>query len=198
MDSLEPNPAGWEQLSSKMESPVPQKYLGRSRLLWGGALSTAAAIIFGLIFGLQQEESLPKTLPDITLMSSQGEMVSLSSLKGQVVLLEFWASYCNECTEKNCTELLPIYDEYKHKGFEIYAVSLDSLKDQWLFGIERDRLPWIQVSDLQGFASPVSQMYGIDKTNTTFLLNQEQEIIGKNLNREELIYEIERCYQSDP
>lgn len=199
LDTLEPGPEIWEGLDTRLNTESGQAPRKGYSWLSGGAVMLVLLLFVGLTtyrFDYQSQQGADR-LPDISLVSPEGKTVALSSLKGKVVLLEFWASWCNVCREKNCDDLLPIYDAYKNQNFEIYAVSLDSVSDQWLLGIERDSLPWIQVSDLKGFASPVSQSYGIDRTHTTFLLNQNHQVIGKNLSREELEGKLNACFRAE-
>ncbi len=195
LDTLEPGPEIWAGLDTRLYSNPRKGYSWLS----GGAVILVLLLFVGLAtyrYDYASKQGADR-LPDISLVSPEGKTVALSSLKGKVVLLEFWASWCNVCREKNCDDLLPIYDAYKSQNFEIYAVSLDSVSDQWLLGIERDSLPWIQVSDLKGFASPVSQSYGIDRTHTTFLLDQNHQVIGKNLSREELEHKLNACFRAE-
>ena len=82
----------------------------------------------------------------------------------------------------------------REKGFEIYAVSVDEDQRQWVSGIETHKLPWIHVSDLQGLSSPISQQFQVEKTPTTYLLDEKRRIIGKNLSRHELELQLNECY----
>lgn len=202
MDQLELRPELWQELSQKLHQP-PSPSWWRFK---GWQLSIAAFLLmsigFGSYFFFGEKHMLTETaeqkLPaDIQLMTPQGEKIALSSLKGKVVLLEFWASWCNHCREYNCNDLLPIYDEYKDQGFEIYAVSLDHDSTEWILGIQRDQLPGVHVSDLQGYASPVSQMYSIQRTPTTFLIDENMNIIGKNLTRDEMEKKLYECYYEE-
>lgn len=201
MDQLEVRPEMWDELAEKLTIPQTKNWYQKSWLKWSGAgvIVVLLGISFAIFNDIQVEnhpmDMVDQRIPtDISLMSPEGEKISLSSLKGKVILLEFWASWCNHCQEYNCNNLLPIYDEYKDMGFEIYAVSLDRDSTSWVVGIQRDQLPGVHVSDLQGYASPVSQMYGIERTPTTFLLDENMNVIGKNLTREELERKLYECY----
>jgi len=99
--------------------------------------------------------------PDIVLESPTGEKISLSSLRGKVVLIDFWAAWCPPCRRDN-PNLVKLYHHYKDKefengsGFAIYSVSLDTKKEDWIAAIEQDSLEWdTHVSDLKGRQSPV-------------------------------------------
>ncbi|MEQ8359059.1 MAG: TlpA disulfide reductase family protein [Cytophagales bacterium] len=119
--------------------------------------------------------------PDILLENPQGEQVALSSLRGQVVLLDFWASWCGPCRREN-PNVVRTYEEYKDKGFTVYSVSLDNSKDKWVNAIQKDNLSWeSHVSDLKGWRSQAAALYGVRGIPATFLLDQNGVIIAKNL-----------------
>jgi peroxiredoxin len=119
--------------------------------------------------------------PDITLQDRDGKEVSLSSLKGKVVLIDFWASWCGPCRAEN-PNVVKAYEKYKDKGFTIFSVSLDDNKDRWLQAIEKDKLTWpSHVSDLKGWRSAGAALYSVSSIPATFLLDRNGKIIGKNL-----------------
>jgi len=117
---------------------------------------------------------------EISLPAPDGNIINLSSLKGKYVLLDFWASWCKPCRAENPT-LVSNYDKYHSKGFEIYSVSLDQDKQQWINAIKTDKLSWIHVSDLKFWNSPVALQYNIQAIPANLLLDKEGKIIGKNL-----------------
>jgi peroxiredoxin len=118
--------------------------------------------------------------PDITLPSPDGKNVSLSSLRGKYVLIDFWASWCGPCRQEN-PNVVRMYNKYKDKGFEIFGVSLDESRDKWLKAIAMDKLTWPHVSDLKGWSSAAAQLYNIQAIPQTLLLDKEGKIIAKNL-----------------
>ncbi|WP_020570020.1 TlpA family protein disulfide reductase [Neolewinella persica] len=110
----------------------------------------------------------------------EGETISLESLRGKVVLLDFWASWCGPCRREN-PNVVKLYDKYKEKGFEILGVSLDKTKDRWVKAIADDKLTWLHISDLKGWQSEYGRLYGVSSIPQTVLLDEEGKIIARNL-----------------
>lgn len=123
--------------------------------------------------------------PPFTQEDVAGNPVSLESFKGQYVLIDFWASWCAPCRKEN-PNLKKAYDEFKDKGLKIIGVSLDHDKDRWVHAIEKDGLPWIQVSDLKGWKNAVAEAYGVNAVPANFLVDPDGEIIATNLRGEAL------------
>ena len=126
------------------------------------------------------EVAIGAVAPDISLPQPDGTTLALSSLQGQYVLIDFWASWCRPCREEN-PEMVKLYQQYKDQGFEILGVSLDESREQWLQAIEKDGLPWRHVSDLNGAASPTVQLYRVQAIPMTVLLDKEGKIMAMNL-----------------
>jgi len=119
--------------------------------------------------------------PEISLPSPEGDTIKLSSTRGSVVLLDFWASWCNPCRQEN-PNLVKAYNLYHKEGFQIYQVSLDKTKEAWIRGIQSDHLEkWIHVSDVQYWNSIVVPLYKIEAIPLNFLLDREGRIIASNL-----------------
>lgn len=130
--------------------------------------------------------------PEIILPNYEGNTTTLSSLKGKVVLLDFWASWCKPCRAEN-PNVVKAYNQYSSKGFDVFSVSLDGLpqqqnpREEWLQAIKQDGLIWKNhVSDMQGWNSPVVPLYDISGIPHTLLIDREGKIIGKNLRGEQL------------
>lgn len=125
------------------------------------------------------------SIPEIVLPDAKGNTVKLSSLKGKVVLLDFWASWDQNCLMDN-RDLIDVYKQFKGKGFEIYQVSLDVNRDDWINAIESAGLPWINVSELNPKGARCAMIYNVSQIPTNFLIDRNHAIIGKNLFGEEL------------
>ena len=124
--------------------------------------------------------------PEISLPTPKGDTIKLSSTRGSVVLLDFWASWCAPC-RKESPNLLNVYNLYHKKGFQIYQVSLDKTKDAWMKGIQDDHLEkWIHVSDVQYWNSIVVPLYKVESIPCNYLLDKEGRIIASNLRGEQL------------
>ncbi|MBT3243362.1 MAG: AhpC/TSA family protein [Bacteroidetes bacterium] len=118
--------------------------------------------------------------PEIKLPNPDGAIISLSSLRGKYVLLDFWAAWCSPCRREN-PNLVRAYNKFNSKGFEIYQVSLDRKRADWVQAIQADKLNWTQVSDLKYWGSPVAKLYYISSIPANFLIDPEGKIIATNL-----------------
>lgn len=125
-------------------------------------------------------------LPEIALPGPAGDTLRLSSLRGNVVLVDFWAAWCPPCREEN-PNLVKLYDMYHWKGFDIFQVSLDLRKEEWLEAIRNDRLGrWKHVSDLRYRDSEVVKRFGLTEIPASFLIDREGRVIATNLRGDDL------------
>ena len=123
--------------------------------------------------------------PEISLPSPDGKEIALSSLKGKLVLIDFWASWCGPC-RKEMPNVIKIYSKFKNKGFEIYGVSLDQDKEKWMEAITKDGINWPQVSDLKYWDNVAARIYNVQGIPYTVLIDKDGKIIAKNLRGQEL------------
>jgi len=124
--------------------------------------------------------------PEIALPTPKGDTIRLSSTRGSVVLLDFWASWCTPCRLEN-PNLVKAFNLYGKKGFKIFQVSLDKTREAWIKGIQDDQLGnWIHVSDIQYWNSIVVPLYKIESIPCNFLLDKDGRIIASNLRGERL------------
>lgn len=118
--------------------------------------------------------------PELILPTKDNKDLALSSLRGKIVLIDFWASWCAPC-RKELPNVKRAYEKYKNKGFEILGVSLDKDRDAWLEAIDKEGLKWPQVSDLKFWQSEACQTYAVQSIPYTVLVDKEGKIIATDL-----------------
>jgi peroxiredoxin len=144
--------------------------------------------VFLFSFFIQQVMAQPRQgmmAGEIALPTVEGDTLKLSSFKGKVVLIDFWASWCAPCRVTN-RGLTKLYPKYKDKGFEIFAVSLDDDPEKWKKAMKQDKVTWPQVNDNGGWESSTVQQWNLFAIPTSYLMDKDGRLIAMDLEKKEL------------
>jgi peroxiredoxin len=139
----------------------------------------AAIIVCSTIHGNAQL-AVGRMAPEISLPNAKDSLVNLSSYKGQIVLVDFWASWCGPCRASN-PGVLRLYKKYKEKGLVVIGVSIDVNKQAWLKAVKQDKLTYQQLNDATGMDSKVTEAYNVEMIPSSFLLDKEGRIVAVDL-----------------
>ncbi len=147
---------------------------------------TTAIIFLKTRIKEQKVTEIGQKAPDFTLNDQNGTPVSLySKLGSKLLLVDFWAAWCAPCRAEN-PNVVKVYNEFKSKSFDVFGVSLDRTKDDWVQAITKDNLTWTHVSDLLFWNSAAAKLYAVKSIPANFLLDQNGIIVARNIRGEEL------------
>lgn len=195
---IEKNTGSFASLAAIQQLP-PEKYFSTYVLLDDGLFKKYPKSEYIQKFheNVQSQKKLAvgSEAPEINMKTPEENLLALSSLRGKVVLVDFWASWCGPCRAEN-PNVVAAYKKYQSKGFDIYSVSLDKDRDKWVAAIQKDGLIWKNhVCDFMFWQSPVVQLYNFNGIPYNVLLDKKGNIIAKNLRGEELEKKLEEVFK---
>jgi len=168
-----------------------------SSSLTSGSKTVAVVVLLFLsviFLSSKAQMAIGYPVPEISLPGINGNNIQLSSFKGKVVLLDFWASWCGPC-RASIPGVVKLYRKYKDKGFEVFGVSLDNKKSAWLKVIKKSKITYTQVMDSDGWNSATAARYGVAEIPTTFLLNRSGELVAVDMEGKDLELKIVELLQ---
>lgn len=134
-----------------------------------------------------------KEAPDFKLKTASGDSLTLNSLRGKYVLIDFWASWCPDCRKSN-PELVKLYNTYKNKNFSVVGVSIDDDESSWRLAIEKDGLTWHQTIGDAGWKSEVAQQYGVKWIPTAMLIDPQGIIVARSVELSDIVGQLKAIF----
>jgi peroxiredoxin len=177
------SPSILASLSYEMEAPEIESMIS--------GMDTAIAALPQMVtlkerVAVMKSVAVGQKAPDFTLNDVNGNPVALASKIGsKLLLVDFWAAWCGPCRQEN-PNVVKVYNEFNKKGFDVFGVSLDQKKEDWVKAIADDQLTWTHVSDLQYWSNAAAKLYAVNSIPANFLLDETGTIIGRNLRGEDL------------
>jgi peroxiredoxin len=140
--------------------------------------NTVLSIAFIFIINISKAQlSVGQMAPEISLPDTTDSIIHLSSLKGKVVLIDFWASWCGPC-RATIPKTVKLYNKYKAQGFEVFGVSIDSKKEAWSQAIKAENINFTQVDDKGGWDATTANDYYVNQIPASFLIDKSGKIIA--------------------
>lgn len=144
----------------------------------------------------ESKYSLPvgSMAPDVRMADTSGKTGSLHQLDGQIVLVDFWASWCIPCIQEMRTTIKTLHEKYGRNGFTVVSISFDEDRSKWLKTIRQNRFNWMHYSDLKGTNSPIWKAYRLKALPTCYVLDKKKTILAKDLRGPQLESFIEKVF----
>jgi glutathione peroxidase-family protein len=139
----------------------------------------------------QLQPNIEDSRLDFSLPSLKGDSIRLSSMKGKVFLLDFWASWCVPCRYSN-KQLVKLYSKYKDKGFEILGVSLDEKRNEWKKAVSKDKITWLQINDDGGWNAISAAKWNINAIPASFLIDKDGNVVAFDPEKQDLEIKIKQ------
>lgn len=164
-----------KEISSEDASAIIKKYSPKI------AASPSSKALNTMIESMKKAD-VGGAAPNFSAPSPNGEIIALNDVLGKYTIIDFWASWCRPCRQEN-PNVVKVYNQFHDKGLNIISVSLDKAgqEDRWLKAIEADQMTWEHVSNLKGWNEPIAKLYNVRSIPATFLLDENGNIIAKNL-----------------